>query len=530
VGDRPETGDSHSPGLPFSAALTTFSAAIGMGAGAIFAVLIASRYGSTARTDGFFVAYGLYSMFGVLGQGWRTSIVPRLVESPTTFGSFNRYCGAAFFIFVLAGVAMVVFRAPVTGLLTGSLPPEAQATAQTALVILWPAAGAQLFAGLAASMLGVLGEYAHPAASYALGSVIGIVSFVALEPTLGLDALATGVSIGAVTTMVMITFALVRAGWRPKLSILTRVSGNLRAGWLLIYTSLSLIGASVMSVIINAAAARLGPGSVTWFNYASAGQGIVKALVSLSLPVVLAAPLATTWDRRPSSLRRFSDDALRSGMVLLIPAVATVGFLGSDVGNFLLPKLTPAGVDQIVQVFLILSASIVLSQATMIERMALMTLGRYGVLASLSIPQIGVLLLLSVAAVAAGSLAALAGAVSVSFLAVTVATVALIHGRKSLAVWRHVTREVLMIALPAAGSYALAILLTRELSAPFDNIAASVIGLILYGAAIIAFLPQYRLLALRLLRSIGKGRNKPGAVATSRDGLRRRPSSQPEAE
>src|SRR5919109_5221481 len=487
--------------LPSGALYTTLSATAGMGAGIIFALLVAAKFGSTAGTDGFFIAYGVFGTFVGLAQGWRTTLVARLVESETTFGTFNRCLGAVILISAAAGIVLAGLGSPVATVLTGDLGAT-QETARTALLILWPAAAAQLFAGLAASMLGVLGDFVQAAKSYAVGSIVGVLSFLALEPEFGIDATAAGVLIGSMTSAALITFALVRAGWRPGVAILPKSVANLRAAWLLIYSSLSILGSQVLTVIVVSAAARLGEGSATLYSYANTAQGALKGLVSMSLPVVLAASLATTWNRRPAALRPYMDDALRTGLVLLIPAVATAAFLGNELGEALLGKFSAEGVHQILTVFLILSASIVTAQAAMIQRTALMTLGRYGVLAVLPIAQAVLLVPLCVAAVAIGSLAALAGAVVISFAIGAVVTVALIHGRRFAAVWAHVAKEVLRIALPAAVCFGVAAFVSRSLSAPFDDIAGLAGGLALYAATVAAFMPPYRVLASRLVRSV----------------------------
>ena len=57
--------------------LATFAMAAASG---IQAVLYLGRFGTNARTDGFFVAFALYSTFGVFSQSLRLTSVPLLVE------------------------------------------------------------------------------------------------------------------------------------------------------------------------------------------------------------------------------------------------------------------------------------------------------------------------------------------------------------------------------------------------------------------------------------------------------------------
>src|SRR5919201_4042654 len=176
-----------------SVALTGASQAVSMVAGGVLAVVVAAYFGSTPQTDGFFVAYGVYSLLVLVAQSMRTSIPARLLESETVFAAFDRFLAGAALIFLAGGVAMVVLGAPVAALLTGSGSGPAHATAAESLRILWPAVGGQLFAALAAAMLGLAGDFGRAALSYAAGGLTTVASFVMLEPALGVRALPVAV-------------------------------------------------------------------------------------------------------------------------------------------------------------------------------------------------------------------------------------------------------------------------------------------------------------------------------------------------
>ena len=63
-------------GMAMSAATFAMAAA-----SAIQAVLYLGRFGTNVRTDGFFVAFALYSTFGVFSQSLRLTSVPLLVRA-----------------------------------------------------------------------------------------------------------------------------------------------------------------------------------------------------------------------------------------------------------------------------------------------------------------------------------------------------------------------------------------------------------------------------------------------------------------
>src|SRR5437867_1393516 len=163
---RPD-GHPPDPAAPRRVALsvvfTGASQGVSMIAGGVLAILVAALFGSTAQTDGFFLAYGVYSLLVLVAQSTRTAIPARLLETETLFGAFDRYLAGAALLFLASGVALLGFAGPLATLLTGSDAGPAHAAAAESLRILWPAVGGQLFAALAAAMLGVAGDFTRAA-------------------------------------------------------------------------------------------------------------------------------------------------------------------------------------------------------------------------------------------------------------------------------------------------------------------------------------------------------------------------------
>jgi hypothetical protein len=169
-GEAPAAGAAQ-PRLVRSMLLTSGGQAMAMATGGLLAILIAARFGGSGHTDGFFAAYAVYGLILLIAQSTRLTVVPRLVGGPDRFAGFDAFVAGLAVLWLGCGVLFVPLGGPLADLLTGTA--DAQSTARDAFLVLWPAAGAQLFAALGAAMLGVLGRFGEAAAGYVAGSVAG---------------------------------------------------------------------------------------------------------------------------------------------------------------------------------------------------------------------------------------------------------------------------------------------------------------------------------------------------------------------
>src|SRR4051794_41075216 len=136
VADEPSAAAARPPRrVAVAAALTSVAQAVAMAIGGLLAILIAARFGTSAQTDGFFAAYGVYGLIVLVAQSSRLTLVSRMVGGQTRFGGFDAYLGAAVLMWLAAGIALVALGKPLAEALTASAP--AQATARTSLAILW---------------------------------------------------------------------------------------------------------------------------------------------------------------------------------------------------------------------------------------------------------------------------------------------------------------------------------------------------------------------------------------------------------
>jgi hypothetical protein len=474
---------------------------VGLASG-VQAVLVAAKFGVTAATDGVFAAYGVYSLVVLLAQSWRATLVARMVESESPFDSFNRFCGAAALVFAVCGILFVGLGGPIASLLTGGLRPAAANTAHEALLILWPAAGGQLVAALAAAVLGIRGDYGNAALAYSAGSVLSIGAFLALEPLMGITALPTSILIGTAVTLVPLLFAIVHAGWRPSRTIVVDFGLNLRAASLALVSSLTNVFVYLVFIVSIAVTARLGEGVTTIYTYAYFALGLVTTLVGSSLMIVLAAPLAAVWDRRPASLRPYADDVFRTGLMIVIPVAAAAALLGRDVAAAVFPQFTQHEINELIVTFLLLSPSMAATIAGTIPSLALFTLGRYRATAAVALGALVMQVGFSFVALALHSLEVLAITNAVASVARVLGCMLVLYKPGFIEACLRLGRQLLQLGLPAALCFALPALLLYIESNAVVAAGTYVIGLALYGILIAAFMPAHRLLAIRVLQSL----------------------------
>jgi peptidoglycan biosynthesis protein MviN/MurJ (putative lipid II flippase) len=483
-----------------NAAITSASQAATMVSGGALAVLVAATIGNDARTDGFFAAFGVYSLLVSFAQSSRTTIVARLLEGRERFDAFNRYLGAGILIFLLVSLAFGPLGDVVARILTGN--PTARETARTALLVLWPAAGLQLFAALGAAMLGALGDFLWAGLAFVGGSILSIVAFVALRPSLGIDGLAVAMLIGSVLSALIILAALLREGWRPSRSTVTEPREAVRGLSVLAISSLSFLIAQLGFVVTLGVAARLGVGTVTVVTYSYMAMALVQAVFVSSIPMVLAAPIAQTWDRRAQSLLPHNEAVFAAGLLLVVPVVATVALIGVELGEFVLADFTHDEVHLVIELFLILSANVVWGLAATVPYAAAVAVGRYALIAAATAAVVAVDVGLSLLAGAVNSVELLAAATPISTLAATLTTMA-IAAREypRLAVPR---LAAILARLLAAGAFAFGVPLAlgRAAGLPGANWVAVAVGLPLFAVIVFKLLPAEGRIAERLAAAL----------------------------
>src|ERR671927_697767 len=159
-----------------SGALTALSSLAVAASAAGAGVLLAHFFGRNERTDGLFVAYGVYLVLAIAAQSFRTVVLPQLTREAAALGSETR---AYLLALGGAGVVVVALSAALAGPLGRALTahPASAHVASRALPWLVAAGFLQLVAALAASALAARDSYGVAAFGYALGAGVALVLF-----------------------------------------------------------------------------------------------------------------------------------------------------------------------------------------------------------------------------------------------------------------------------------------------------------------------------------------------------------------
>ena len=288
-----------SPGLGSltSAALTAVSTLVVTGFAAIVGVIIAHEFGRTDETDGFFAAYGVFIVIVLASQAIRVAVLPALARARED----NRLAGTVAGFGIALAVAAVPFLVvgeaaaqPVADVLTGSGSTTARDVCAEALRWLVPAGIAYLFAGIAASGLAALDDYATAALGYALGGTAALVEILTRVDADGIAALWRGVALnGAVALTVPATglaWRAVRA--RMPRSAMRPIGSSLRSRLGIFATAAALpIALQLLYVVCLPFAGRVEPGAVTSFGYAYLAAASFVSITAFSIGLVSSVPL-----------------------------------------------------------------------------------------------------------------------------------------------------------------------------------------------------------------------------------------------
>ena len=276
-----------------------------MGLSAVVGLVIARSFGRGAETDGFFAAYGVFIVLVLAAQAFRVVALPALARAHGEQRLASETATWALVLAVLAVPAIAVAllaSEQVAGLLTGSLPPAAQETAADALAWMVPAALAQLYAALVASVLAALDDYGTAAAGFAAGSVAGLLTILALVASgAGIVAVAWGMAVnGAIALLVPVGRLLLRGpprGLAPRRGDVPARLGEFARG---VTLPLALQGLYLVCLRL---AAEHGVGAVTSFTYAYLIGSAFVAVTASSLALVSSVPLARLGLERGRAVR-----------------------------------------------------------------------------------------------------------------------------------------------------------------------------------------------------------------------------------
>jgi hypothetical protein len=484
-----------------SGALTAAALAVQTGLAAVVGVVIARDFGRTAETDGFFAAYGVFIVVVLAATAIRVAVLPPLARARADRRLGAEVAAYAVTLALLAAPLLVLAVAvadPVAWLLTGNGPAVARHTAAHALPWMMLGAVFQLYAGLAASSLAALDDYAVSAFGYAAGSVCGLGFILARVHHDGIDAVAWGMALnGAVAVgLPMIALAVrARRSAMPMAAVRpTGVSFADRIAEVGIGVALPLAMQAIY-VICLPLAAREGVGSTTSFGYAYLVSAAVVAVTASSLGLVTSVPLTRAGLDAPSAARHIVSSSWLG--IAAIGAVAGVFGLagqrivhlvlgnvyGSNVGSELGRLVVVLSVWAVMSVGVGVTFPLVFVQGAGVRRLPLIAIGAVAVHGPVALVGQTV-----------GGLEGLALALAVT---TGLAVAAMLYGLGAL---RRTAAglgiAVITVALAAGVSFTLPRLIV-------GSAAAAGIGLVVYGLLLVLARPPGLVAAWRHLRALG---------------------------
>ncbi|MEA2267547.1 MAG: hypothetical protein QOC64_157 [Solirubrobacteraceae bacterium] len=484
-----------------------------LGIQGLAALAILLTFGKGADTDAVFAAYGVYGVLVVMCQTLRLTVVARVVESPSPWAAFDRFLGAGLSVLLIAGAVQLIFGDAIAGLLTGDLGAHARSVARSTLAILWLAVGGQLVAALGAAVLAVRGEFRHPGLSFVAGGVLNIVLLLALAGPIGILSVATGVAAGSALSAIAMVARLRHDGYRTDVRRVLAGAREWRTSALLVVASTATVMTQFNFVVSTAFAAHLGVGAVTVYTTAFFGGAIVIALTASAAAIVLAAPVAQSWDRHAEGLLPHLQTIMRAGLMLIGPAVAVAMLVGDDFIDLLLGgAFTAADADRTVGGFAALTGLFVGILAMQLPLLAAYALARYRAVAVVSLVASAVHAGACVVALQLGGIAWLGAAASLSSLTAMALVVGLVHGSGTARALAIVAREAAVVALACLVTFGPAALAAAALGSGAWDLAAVVVGAAAFVALLRAVLPQHAAVALRMLGPVLPARLRPAAA------------------
>ncbi|HUN79485.1 MAG TPA: hypothetical protein VMU32_11225 [Solirubrobacteraceae bacterium] len=379
--------------------LATFAMAA---ASAIQAVLYLGRFGTNARTDGFFVAFALYSTFGVFSQSLRVTSVPLLVQPGARLGT-GRFAATLGLIALPVLLLTVPLAHPLAALIAPGLKPHGRAITAAALPVLGCAMVLQLWAAGGATVLAVRDRFTTIAGAYMAGALCGLIAFVALMGTAGVQTLGFSMLAMSIVTCSWMVVGVRGSGGLGGEGLRGegKIAGLVRDCGVVLGRTAIYLAFNVLFVITLAFGSRASAGGTTVLSYAYlfvsylvAGTGM--ALGMSSIPDLTREARAQQRTLVASAVPR----GFRYALLICAPALAALIVAGAPLVHAVLPRSLSAAEAHTLRVFAALLTPWLLA-ALLVNFLlpVLLALGRARLLGALALP----LVLLQLAATALGS-------------------------------------------------------------------------------------------------------------------------------
>ena len=446
-----------SPGLGSlaSAALTAASTLVVSAFAAIVGIVIAREFGRTDETDGFFAAYGVFIVVALAAQSIRIAVLPALARARDE----RRLAGN------IAGFATALAVVAVPLLLAVEL-------------------AADPIAGLAASGLAALDDYATAALGYAAGSTAGLALILTLVESEGIVAVAWGMALNGVVALLVPAVVL---AWRARRSsmpaIAVRPAGLPLASRLGVFATAAAlpIALQLLYVVCLPFAGRLGEGAVTSFGYAYLAAATLVSVTAFSIGLVSSVPLTRTG-LGPGVAARHVISASWVALTVIGAAVGAFAIAGGGIVEGVLGDAYGGDVGQeVARLVLVLSPWMIVSVGVNVAFPLAFVTERLRPLPWIGAAALALQVLLAWVLAELFDLDGLAIALTLSTLAVLLALL------RELDALSEGVRGVVVAAATVSAITAVAFL---PASLVFGSVASAVTGLVAYGAVVALVRPR----------------------------------------
>jgi hypothetical protein len=502
-----------SAGVAMAVATLSMAAASG-----IQALLYLNSFGVNGRTDGFFVAFALYTIMGVFSQSIRMTSANLLIgERPRLL---PREYGACLGLVAVPVLVLTIPLAPqFAHLLAPGLDSADRAVTVDALPLLGLAAAMQLWAAGGATLLAVRDRFNAIAGAYIVGAVAGLVAYLVASPLV--DELALGWSMLTMALVTLVTMLAALRGSRPERTAARPSFAPARlasmSGLILARTAIYLVF-NALFMITLAFAGGYAEGDATVLSYAYLFSSYLVAGTAFALG------LSRIADMRRGALgewRELIADTVPSGfrysMLIAAPAMAALIVAGAPLIGELLPhSFDIADVETLRGFAALLVPWTVAALLVNLLLPALLALGR-GRLVNAMAP--GLLGLHIAATAIGGMLLGSAGVVGAAFVAPAAFAAVLFlagvgDGRRQLL--GTLAGDGGRLSVFAAGSFCGAGLLAALLFQGLPEAAfAGALGCVLYAACLLFAVPSLLKTLIAAVRPKPSAAQAAGAPASS---------------
>lgn len=312
-------------------------------ASAIQAVLYLGRFGTNDRTDGFFIAFALYSTFGVFSQSLRLTSVPLLVQ-PGARLSGRQFAATLGFLALLVLIVTVALAHPLADLIAPGLSATGRSVTASALPVLGFAMIFQLWAAGGATILAIRSRFNAIAIAYMAGAGIGLVTFLALMSSTGAQTLGWSMLAMAVVTCGFMLIGVKRSGGLEAANSLgagmklgARLATLSRDTVLVLGRTAVYLAFNVLFVITVAFASHATAGGTTVLSYAYLFASYLVAGTGMALGMSSISDLTRQARAREAVFTDALPQGFRFSMMIVAPALAALIVAGAPLIHAVLP-------------------------------------------------------------------------------------------------------------------------------------------------------------------------------------------------